>query len=67
MSFPILASTFANNILPILLLGGAGFALGKLLAYQCPQPGRVVFYVFSPVLIFDLLSRTASRSTKRSV
>jgi malate permease and related proteins len=55
MSFPILASTFANNILPILLLGGAGFTLGKLLHIDARSLGRVVFYVFSPVLIFDLL------------
>jgi malate permease and related proteins len=55
MSLPILASTFANNILPILLLGGAGFALGKLLDINARSLGRVVFYVFSPVLIFDLL------------
>ena len=55
MSFPVLASTFANNILPILLLSGAGFALGKLLHIDARSLGRVVFYVFSPVLIFDLL------------
>ena len=55
MSFSVLASTFANNILPILLLGGAGFALGKLLHIEARSLGRVVFYIFSPVLIFDLL------------
>ena len=55
MSLSILASTFANNILPIILLGGAGFALGKLLQIDPRSLGRVVFYVFSPVLIFDLL------------
>jgi predicted permease len=55
MSFPVLVSTFANNILPILLLGGAGFALGKLLHIEARSLGRVVFYVFSPVLVFDLL------------
>lgn len=55
MSFPVLISTFANNILPILLLGGAGFALGKLLHIEARSLGRVVFYVFSPVLVFDLL------------
>src|SRR5215211_2437437 len=55
MSFPILASTFANNILPIILLSGAGFALGKLLHIDPRSLGRVVFYVFSPILIFDLL------------
>src|SRR5215216_1372365 len=57
MSFPVLASTFANNILPILLLSGAGFALGKLLHIDPRSLGRVVFYVFSPVLLFDLLSQ----------
>lgn len=55
MSFSVLASTFANNILPILLLGGAGFALGKLLHIDSRSLGRVVFYIFSPVLIFNLL------------
>lgn len=55
MSFSVLISTFANNILPILLLSGAGFALGKLLHIEARSLGRVVFYVFSPVLIFDLL------------
>ena len=55
MSFSILASTFANNILPILLIGGAGFALGKTLHIDPRSLGRVVFYVFSPVLIFNLL------------
>lgn len=55
MSFSILLSTFANNILPIILLGGAGFALGKIMNVDPRGLGRVVFYVFSPVLIFDLL------------
>lgn len=55
MSFPVLASTFANNILPILLLSGAGFALGKFLHIEARSIGRVVFYIFSPVLIFNLL------------
>jgi malate permease and related proteins len=55
MSFPVLAATFANNILPIILLSGAGFALGKLLHIDPRSLGRVVFYIFSPVLLFDLL------------
>ncbi len=47
---------FANNILPVLLLSGAGFALGKVLKLD-PQPlGRVIFYILSPVLVFDLLT-----------
>ena len=47
---------FANNILPVLLLSGAGFALGKVLKLD-PQPlGRVIFYILSPLLVFDLLT-----------
>lgn len=57
MSFSILAVTFANNILPIILLSGAGFMLGKLLHIEPRSLGRVVFYVFSPILLFDLLVR----------
>jgi len=55
MSINELLSVFANNILPIILLSGAGFALAKLLHIESRSLGRVVFYVFSPVLIFDLL------------
>jgi hypothetical protein len=52
-----LLNIFANNLLPILLLGGAGFSLGKFLSIE-PQPvGRVVFYVLSPVLVFNMLTQ----------
>ena len=55
MSFSLLFSTFANNILPIILLSSAGYALGKVLHVEPRGIGRVVFYIFSPVLIFDLM------------
>ena len=55
MTLSTLLSTFANNLLPIILLGSAGFVLGKVLHVDPRGLGRVVFYVFSPVLIFDLL------------
>lgn len=55
MSFSVLAATFANNILPIVLISGAGFALGKKLDIDPRSLGRVIFYVFSPVLILNLL------------
>jgi predicted permease len=55
VSIPLLVSTFANNILPIVLLAGAGYVLGKMLHIDPRSLGRVVFYVFSPVLLFDLL------------
>ena len=67
MSFPVLVSTFANNILPIILLSGAGFALGKLLHIDPRSLGRVVFYVFSPVLLFDLLVQNQLNLTEAAV
>jgi predicted permease len=51
-----LINIFANNILPILLLSGAGFALGKTLEIDARPLGRVVFYILSPVLVFTLLT-----------
>ena len=67
MSFSILAATFANNILPIILLSGAGFALGKMLHIDPRSLGRVVFYVFSPVLIFDLLIQNQLKLTEAAI
>jgi len=58
MSFHELLTTFANNLLPILLVSGAGFILGKLLSVDSRSLGRVVFYVFSPLLVFDLLIKS---------
>jgi malate permease and related proteins len=67
MSFSVLAATFANNILPIILLSGAGFALGKILHIDPRSLGRVVFYVFSPVLIFDLLLQNQLKITEAAI
>lgn len=58
MSFSELLTTFANNLLPIFLVGGAGFILGKLLTVDSRSLGRVVFYVFSPLLVFDLMTKS---------
>ena len=55
MTFTALLTTFANNILPILLIGGAGFLIGKTLIVEPRTLGRVVFYLFSPLLILNLL------------
>jgi predicted permease len=58
MNFSALLTTFANNLLPILLVSGAGFLLGKRLNIESRSLGRVVFYVFSPILVFNLLLHT---------
>ncbi len=51
-----LLNIFANNLLPVLLLMGAGFMLGKFLHLE-PRPlGRVIFYVLSPLLVFNLIT-----------
>jgi hypothetical protein len=55
MDFNALLDTFANNLLPILVLSAAGFFLGKALAIDSRALGRVVFYVFSPILVFNLM------------
>jgi predicted permease len=55
MSFNELFGTFANNLLPILLVGLAGYILGRTLTIDSRSLGRIVFYVFSPLLVFNLL------------
>lgn len=53
-----LLTLFVNNLLPILLLAGAGFAVGTVFEMD-PRPlGRVIFYVFSPLLIFKLITQS---------
>jgi len=46
---------FADNLLPILLVAGAGYVAGKWLKVEARSISRVVFYLFSPCLLFDLL------------
>jgi predicted permease len=58
MDFNTLLTTFADNLLPILLLSGAGFVLGKAITVDSRSLGRVVFYIFSPILVFNLLLHT---------
>jgi len=51
-----LLNVFSNNLLPILLLSGAGFLLGRTLHLDARPLGRVIFYILSPVLIFSILT-----------
>jgi predicted permease len=52
----LLLDIFTNNILPVLLLSSAGFALGKTFDLDARPLGRVIFYILSPVLVFNLLT-----------
>ncbi len=47
---------FFDNLFPILLAAAVGFALAKWLKIN-PRPlSQVIFYVFSPVLVFNLIN-----------
>jgi len=56
MSFTELFITFTDNLLPILLIATAGYILGKFLTVDSRTIGRTVFYIFSPLLVFNLLA-----------
>jgi predicted permease len=58
MTFSELLTTFADNILPILLISGSAYLLGRFLSLDSRTVGRLVFYLFSPVLVFNLLIRS---------
>ncbi len=60
-----LLNVFVNNLLPILLLSGAGFVLGRTLKLDSRPVGRVIFYILSPALIFDIL--TSSKLAVESI
>jgi predicted permease len=47
---------FSNNILPIFLAAGAGFLVAKYLGVSAGAVSRIAFYIFSPCLIFVLLT-----------
>jgi hypothetical protein len=53
-----LFALFFNNLFPILLVAFIGFALAKWLKIN-PRPlSQVIFYVFSPILVFKLISHS---------
>lgn len=53
-----LLTIFINVLLPVLLLAGAGFLLGKILKVD-PRPlGRVIFNILTPLLVFHLITQS---------
>jgi predicted permease len=53
-----LLSLFLNNLLPIFLVAGIGFLMSRYMGVN-PRPlSQVVFYVFSPCLVFNLLTQS---------
>ena len=57
MEFAVIKEVFVNNLLPILLTTGAGFALGRTLHPDIKTASRLAFYIFSPCLVFVSLAR----------
>lgn len=52
-----LLTIFLNNLLPIFLIAGAGFLLSRFLKVD-PRPfSQIAFNLFSPFLVFDLLTQ----------
>jgi predicted permease len=47
---------FSNNILPIFLAASGGFLIAKLLKVSPRPVSQTAFYIFSPCLIFNLLT-----------
>ncbi len=47
-----LIDIFVNNIVPILIVAGAGYAVGRQLKVESRSIGQLIFNVFSPALVF---------------
>ncbi len=60
-----LITVFINNLLPILMAAGIGVILGKTTSIQPGSISKLVLYVFSPCLIFVLL--TTNRLSGRDI
>ncbi len=58
-----LARLFADNIVPIIVVAGVGFALRRFLNVDVQSVSRVAFYVCIPALVFSLLLNTQIRVT----
>jgi predicted permease len=53
-----LLSLFANNLLPIFLAAGTGYLLARKLKVPARPLSQAAFYIFSPCLIFYLMTHT---------
>lgn len=53
-----LLTLFLNNLLPIILTAGAGFLLGRTQKLNPKTLSQVIFYIFGPCLVFDLLTHS---------
>jgi predicted permease len=51
-----LLTLFANNLLPVFLIAGAGYLVGHYIQMDPRTISQVVFYIFAPCLLFNLLT-----------
>jgi predicted permease len=51
-----LLALFSENLLPVFLAAGAGYALAFFSPLETRSVSRIAFYIFSPCLIFTLLT-----------
>ena len=56
MQFGVILDIFADNLLPIFMAAGAGFALGKISHPDIKTASRLSFHIFSPCLVFVSLA-----------
>ena len=54
---------FLNNLLPIFLIAGAGYLLSHFINLPSKPLSQSVFYLFSPCLIFNLLTKNDLQSS----
>jgi malate permease and related proteins len=59
-----LFSLFLNNLLPIFLAAGAGYLLSKTLGVNSRSISQVSFYIFSPCLVFVLITKNELNDTE---
>lgn len=53
---------FSANLLPILITAGLGFLVNKTLKLDPKTVSRITFYLFSPALVFQILSASSLNS-----
>jgi predicted permease len=56
INLSVLLSVFIQNLLPVFLAAGAGYLLAAATQIEPKPISRVVFYIFSPCLVFILLT-----------
>jgi malate permease and related proteins len=58
-----LLGLFWNNLFPIFLIAGLGYLIGRWKKISPKTLAQVVFYIFSPALIYDIITHSELSST----